>query len=799
MKNHVKLYKAGKLWVTALVAAMGIAVATTSANADQVSTAADVQTTQVQTVQSPVSEEGTTVTIAKASTDTNATTPTDKDSVPENINGYTKQQDQSGNAVWKNNSGQTLNGWQSANNNWYQFKDGSAQTGWQKVGNDWFYMNEQNSAMETGIQKINNNTYYLNERHDGTYGAMQTGWQNVNNSWYYFENNGAAHTGWFESQAGNWYYFDNDGKAKTGWFDTVSGRWYYADTTNAWTLRGWQVLNNSWYHFDTTQTWADTGWQKIDGNWYYFDPSDHGKMLVGFQKVGQSLYYLNEKHDGTYGAMKTGWQYINGHWYGLQGNGAAYTGWQNLNGSEYYFDPENGQMATGDTVINGSHYYFDTTSGHQVKGLALGSNGLLRYYDENTGVRRTKLSSNGKTYQFDSKTGDILTDGLVDGLNTIANRIFFFNKASQKFVSNVWKQINNKWYHFGNDGAASTGWFESTPAANWYFFNTDGTAKTGWFKSDAGNWYYFDTQNAWALKDWQKINGNWYHFDSTNAWADTGWYKSAAGNWYYFDPVNAWAKTGWFQSAAGNWYYFDSQNAWAKTGWQKINGCWYYFDPTNAWADRGYQRINGVDYYFDPTNANMYQNRWVNVYGWTYHADNNGHLWFPRWYSQFTPAFYGEGCSVFSLAMLLSPKEYINTNYALQLLAQRQAGNLVTGAGFSVIIQPNSLVELAHHFDPTVRNISGSSVSDIISWINAGHPVQYYGYSSYERSYAHRNHNKVIVGYRNGYFRIYDPCYWSTADGWYSRGGNAYDYGAMAWVSVSQFSREYAGQAITVD
>lgn len=195
----------------------------------------------------------------------------------------------------------------------------------------------------------------------------------------------------------------------------------------------------------------------------------------------------------------------------------------------------------------------------------------------------------------------------------------------------------------------------------------------------------------------------------------------------------------------------------------------------------------------------MYQNRWVNVNGWTYHADNNGHLWFPRWYSQFTPAYYGEGCSVFSLAMLLSPKEYINTNYALQLLSYRQGGNISTGAGFSIIIQPNSLVELAHHFDSSVRNISGSSVQDIINIVNSGHPVQYYGYSSYERSYAHRNHNKVIVGYINGYFRIFDPCYWSVNDGWYSRGGNAFDYGAKSWVSVAQFSREYAGQAITVD
>src|SRR5699024_4275585 len=127
--------------------------------------------------------------------------------------------------------------------------------------------------------------------------------------------------------------------------------------------------------------------------------------------------------------------------------------------------------------------------------------------------------------------------------------------------------------------------------------------------------------------------------------------------------------------------------------------------------DTGYQVINGIEYYFDQINANMYQNRWVNVNGWTYHADNSGRLWFPQWYSQFP---VGEGCAVYSLAMMLSPKEYINMGYAVNLLQYRQAGNVYNGAGFYLIIQPDSLVELAHHFDSSVRNISGSSVRQII-------------------------------------------------------------------------------------
>ena len=399
---------------------------------------------------------------------------------------------------------------------------------------------------------------------------------------------------------------------------------------------------------------------------------------------------------------------------------------------------------------------------------------------------------NGHTYKFNPLTGVIDTTTLNDGLNQIAGHVYYYNRSANSFAFNSWQKLNGAWYHFNNDGTASIGWFKS-PAGFWYYFNNDGASLLGW----------------------QKLNNKWYHFDNTNASADTGWFKTPAGFWYYLDPTNAWAHTGWFQSPAGFWYYFDNNNANALTGWQKINNAWYYFDNVNAfawtnwhlingswyffdlanaWADTGYHIINGIEYYFDPVNANLYQNRWVNVNGWTYHADNSGRLWFPQWYSQFPVA---EGCSVYSLAMLLSPKEYINMGYALNLLQPRQSGNIYTGAGFRLVIQPDSLVDLAHHFDSSVRNISGSSVQDIINIINSGHPVEYYGYSRYENTYWARNHCKVIVGYQNGWFRVFDPCYAYANQG--SFGWNAYDYGAKGWITTAQFAREYAGQAITVD
>ena len=592
----------------------------------------------------------------------------------------------------------------------------------------------------------------------------------------------------------NEYFLGNNDKSNDSNITTnING---YTNQNGTWkntsgqSANGWQTSGNDWYHFNNGNQNKD--WQNIDNNWYYMNP-DNAKMETGIQKINNNFYYLNDKADGTFGAMKTGWQYVNGHWYGFKGDGSAYLGWQKLDGSTYYFKPENAQMATGDTLIDGNYYYFDPTSGHQLKGMLIDQNTkLLKYYDPSTGIRQSEIVVAGHTYKFDPATGVIDTSSLKDGLNQIAGHTYYYNRANNSFTFNNWQKINNAWYYFNNDGTVHTGWYKS-PAGFWYYFNNDGASEFGWQKIN-NKWYHFNESNASADTGWLKTTaGFWYYLDPVNAWAHTGWYKSSAGLWYYFDSTNANALTGW-QKINNAWYYFDNVNAFAWTNWHFINGSWYFFDLVNAWADTGYQVINGIEYYFDPVNAKLYQNRWVNVNGWTYHADNNGHLWFPQWYGQFPVA---EGCSVYSLAMLLSPKEYINMGYALNLLQARQSGNIYSGAGFSLVIQPNSLVDLAHHFDSSVRNISGSSVQDIINVINSGHPVEYYGYSRYERSYWARNHCKVIVGYQNGWFRVFDPCYNYASQG--SSGWNAYDYGAKSWITTAQFAREYAGQAITVD
>lgn len=492
-----KLYKAGKIWLTAAITIFSTLAISSNVNADVNNNETNGNQQVVQTGAH-----------LKTSQTTNDAT----------------------------NQVVTTDGWQNKDNNWYYYQNGQAQTGWQNVSDNWYYLNPETNVMETGLQKIKDNTYYLNEHHNGTYGVMQTGWQNINDSWYHFANNGAANTGWYRSNAGYWYYFNQDGQALTGW-QTINNHNYYFDLTNASAVSGWQNIEDNWYYFDPTNVWQMTSWQWINNQWYYFDPTQKGKMLSGLQQINGRGYYLNDQHNGTYGAMQNGWQKINGRWYGFGGpdDGAAYNGWH---------------------LINGHHYYFDLTSGHQIKGFVLDSTAKqLSYYDEKTGMQPANLTVNGKVTSFDPTTGYLEASNFTSGLNTVGKQHFLIENGV--FIRNSWQQFNGSWYYFQDNGVATT----------------------DWYKSNAGFWYYFN-QNGQALTNWQHINGRWYLFNNINANAVTGWYQSDYGNWYYFDPVNAWADTNW-QYINGIWYYFNPDDAWLDLNqtltynWQQIMGSYW--------------------------------------------------------------------------------------------------------------------------------------------------------------------------------------------------------------------------------
>lgn len=177
------------------------------------------------------------------------------------------------------------------------------------------------------------------------------------------------------------------------------------------------------------------------------------------------------------------------------------------------------------------------------------------------------------------------------------------------------------------------------------------------------------------------------------------------------------------------------------------------------------------------------------------------------WISQYRPVFAPWGCASAAMAMLIeSHGIHVDLKYAQDTLPMYpankdgQLGDVYTGAGFGFVIKPSGLVRHAHKWTNAVYDISGSSTEKIIDTILNGQPVLYYGFFGYQvPGDYNRNHCKVIVGYKDGKFKVHDPLYMRASDGPSSRGKNkTYSRGAIHWITVAQFNQEYAGNAITI-
>ena len=125
---------------------------------------------------------------------------------------------------------------------------------------------------------------------------------------------------------------------------------------------------------------------------------------------------------------------------------------------------------------------------------------------------------------------------------------WYYFGSSGKMMSDAWKKIDNKWYHFDGDGRMELGWILD----DMYYTGTDGVMRTGWQKleppdedddnrdrvtpgidsvtdDDGRYWYYFSSSGKKFAPDSsdgdytaRKIDGTYYCFDETGA-MQTGW------------------------------------------------------------------------------------------------------------------------------------------------------------------------------------------------------------------------------------------------------------------------------------
>ncbi len=152
--------------------------------------------------------------------------------------------------------------------------------------------------------------------------------------------------------------------------------------------------------------------------------------------------------------------------------------------------------------------------------------------------------------------------------------------------STGWRDINNSWYYFGQDGYMHTGW--ANVDGTWYFMNGSGAMETGWINNN-GTWY-FTNASGLMQTGWVNNNGTWYFTDGSGA-MKTGWVNNN-GTWYFTDGSGA-MQTGWVNNN-GTWYFTDGSGA-MQTGWVNNNGTWYFTNASGA-MQTGVVEVDGKVY-----------------------------------------------------------------------------------------------------------------------------------------------------------------------------------------------------------
>ncbi len=464
----------------------------------------------------------------------------------------------------------------------------SLQAGWVKKKGVWYYGDGKGGYL-TGWQDLGGARYYL----DAT-GAMRTGWQKLDGAWYWFKNSGAQVTGW-QWVAGKWYYLDPTaaGAMATGWLDEGGAR-YYLEPDGAMHT-GWLYQDGAWYCFNGSGAMV-TGWYNDGRHLFYMDAE--GKMLSGVQVLDGETYYLNESHDGTFGAAHTGWLYDGGDWYCFDSAGRQVFGWYS-DGKRLFYMGADGKMLSGTQVLDGKTYYFSDSHDGTFGAVRTGwlQIGGTWYHADDTGAVETGLRYiNGATYYLDPANGGAMLTGWqsVEG----ATRFFkssgvmatgpqywegdmYLLDADGFLVTNEDRQLLGKTFHVDENGVIE-GYLTATSAQAIEVLN-----KVGWNLRAAFNWskslpysnrYLRATKGSihsdfYANYGFTRKTGNCYVMAST-------FYQMARLLGYEVYFVEGHVGSRW--SAIG-----------ADHGWTEIilDGQLYVFDPnfTNETGLNGYQ------------------------------------------------------------------------------------------------------------------------------------------------------------------------------------------------------------------
>ena len=586
--------------------------ATTSATSSE--TASEMALTTASESQAPAkSATGQTreaVTTDRAASET-ASVPNET-----NVTGGQYYSDDQGNWYYKDASGKNLTGDQTIDGVRVSFRE----DGKQIKGPDFYwsgdlrrYFDDNSGQLQTNrYLEYKGNWYYL----DAT-GRPLTGEQTINGQEVYFNNDGIQIKGDFSGESYSYpdqsfYYDPNSGARvrKEGLVQNKKGQTFY--------------IQNDGSKF--------TGIREIDGNIYYFKAREAASPVdTGVLQKGISILLEEGQNSPRSYGYGTPINITRRYYFDSVTGQAVKNRYVQENDGWYYYGEDGNAIRpqNGEANIDGQIVYL-YANGRQAKGELVLDNGILRYYDPNSGARvtNTTLTINGMTYRFDEN--GVGTDAPnPNGYYSDDNGNWYYKNANGDNLTGA-QIINGQKVFFNYRGVQAKGDFgrDGVYMPEYYYDKDNGrkVTKAGFVKDNRGLTYYLDEKGEKVL-GLHEINGDLYYFRQGGAYKYTQlgdmWQDSINyinGKIYYFDQFGKAAKNR-FVFTEGAWHYFYGDGT-AATGAVQINGQKLYFDTNHGRQVKGAFAPDG--HYYDENSGELVTNQTRTIKGVTYHFDENG-------------------------------------------------------------------------------------------------------------------------------------------------------------------------------
>ena len=594
-----------------------------------------------------------------------------------NVTGGQYYSDDQGNWYYKDASGKNLTGDQTVDGVKVSFRE----DGKQIKGPDFYwsgnlrrYFDDNSGQLQTNrYLEYKGNWYYL----DAT-GRPLTGEQTINGQEVYFNNDGIQIKGDFSGESYSYpdqtFFSDPNSGArvrKEGLVQNKKGQTFY--------------IKNDGSKF--------TGIREIDGNIYYFKAREAASPVdTGVLQKGISILLEEGQNSPRSYGYGTPINITRRYYFDSVTGQAVKNRYVQENDGWYYYGEDGNAIRpqNGEANIDGQIVYL-YANGRQAKGELVLDNGILRYYDPDSGARafNTTLTINGMTYQFDEN--GVGTDAPnPNGYYSDDNGNWYYKNANGDNLTGA-QIINGQKVFFRDNGQQVKGAYGNSYGDLYAFYDVNsGNLVTNRYVEYMGNWFYVGKDGK-PVKGPRNIDGQdvFFNYRGVQAKGDFG-RDGVYMPEYYYDKDNGRkvTKAGFVKDNRGLTYYLDEKGE-KVLGLHEINGDLYYFRQGGAykytqlgdmWQD-SINYINGKIYYFDQF-GKAAKNRFVFTEGaWHY--------------------FYGDGTAATGAVQINGQKLYFDTNHGRQVKGafapdghyyDENSGELVTN-------QTRTIKGVTYHFD----------------------------------------------------------------------------------------------------